>query len=199
MKKLLLLSVIISAFALSASADVRLPDNLKPSPGQTPKPGRGQMHLSMTIRIQNNLKEPTLKIPRSAIKDLRAQLDEIDGGNSNQSAGLNVSATQTLMSGLFFSAAIIFGGVWMFRGKSFDTNQKIVSGFLIFAFIGASVATIFANVAPRPLEGINGSLFSDKMKNSWRGAVGKVKVEVEDKDYKNAPIELSIPRSGDEE
>lgn len=153
----------------------------------------------MTIRIQNNLKEPTLKIPRSAIKDLRAQLDEIDGGNSNQSAGLNVSATQTLMSGLFFSAAIIFGGVWMFRGKSFDTNQKIVSGFLIFAFIGASVATIFANVAPRPLEGINGSLFSDKMKNSWRGAVGKVKVEVEDKDYKNAPIELSIPRSGDEE
>lgn len=193
MKKLLFLLVLTAAFSLNAFADVRLPDNLKPSPTVAPKEDKKTKKMQMAIVLNPSVTEPTLKIPRSSLKKLRAQLDELDGGNSNNAAAGNISGTQTLMSGLFFSAALIFGGVWMFRGKSLGKNQKIVAGLLVFAFLGASVATVFANVAPPPLKGLSADLFSDKMKSYWSGASGTVKIEITEYNYRGSEIELVIP------
>lgn len=196
MKKLLFLAIFIVVFSINTFADIRLPDNIKPSPTATPKSDKKSKKMQMAIRINPSVDETTLRIPRSALKDLRAQLDEIDGGNSNVAAGI-FSGTQTLMSGLFFSVALIFGGVWMFRGKSLGKNQKIVAGLLIFAFLGASVVTVFANAAPPPLQGLKADLFSDKMRNSIRGATGTVKVEIENDGYQGSLIQLIIPRDGE--
>lgn len=193
MKKLLILSIFTVIFSLNAFADVRLPDNLKPSPTATPKSKQKSQKMQMSIRVNPNVDEPTLVIPRSALKELRAQLDELDGVNSNVAGG-SISKTQTLMSGIFFSAALIFGGVWMFRGKSLGKTQKIIAGCLIAAFLGASVVTVFANVAPPPFQGLKADLFSDKMQNSWRGAIGTVRVEIDNDGYQGAPIQLTIPR-----
>lgn len=194
MKKILFLSILITMFSIAVFADIRLPDNIKPTPETKSNPNKKEKNILLMIRVNPNVNEPTLRIPRSAVKDLRAQLDEIEGNDANYASGFNISRTQTLMSGLFLSAAFIFGGVWALRGKSLGKNQKIVSGLLIFTFLGASAFTVFANVAPPPLQGLNGSLFSDKMKNSWRGAVGNVKVEIDEKSSSKT-VELVIPRS----
>lgn len=195
MKKLLFLSIFTVIFSISAFADIRLPDNIKPSPTATPKSKTKSQKMQMSIRVNPNVDEPTLKIPRSVIKDLRAQLDEIDGGSSNVAQASGISKTQTLMSGLFFSAALIFGGVWMFRGKSLAKNQKVVAGLLVFAFLGASVYTVSANVAPPPLQGLKADLFSDKMRNSIRGATGTINVEIDNDSYQGRQIQLTIPRN----
>lgn len=197
MKKMLFPLFLLTLFSLSAFADVRLPDNLKPSPTATPKSNKKDKKMQMSIRVNPNVSEPTLRIPRSAVKDLRAQLDETGGENSNAAGVQSVSGTQTLVSGLFFAAALTFGGVWMFRGKSLGKTQKIVSGLLIFGLLGASVYTVFANVAPPAYAGLKADMFSDKMKNHWRGASGTVKIEIADYDYQGAPIELIIPRNNE--
>lgn len=192
MKKLLFPLLLIIAFVPNAFADIRLPDNMKPSPTATPQAKK----MQMTIRVNSGVDEATLRIPRSAINDLRAQLDEIDGANSNAaSVNSSFSKTQTLMSGLFFFVALIFGGVWLFRGKSLAKNQKIVAGLLILAFLAVSVYTVTANVAPPAFVELRGDMFSDKMKQRYRGAVGDIKVEIVDRSYPNAPIELLVPPS----
>ena len=194
MKKLLFLCAFSVIFSVNSFADIRLPDNVKPSPTATPKSKTKSQKMQMSIRVNPNTEEPTLVIPRGALNNLRAQLDEIDGGSSNVAQASGISGTQTLMSGLFFSAALIFGGVWMFRGKSLAKNQKIVAGLLIFAFLGASVYTVSANVAPPPFIGIKADVFSDKMRTSWRGAVGEVKVEIDENSRNGSMIELWVPR-----
>ena len=195
MKKLLFLYAFIAIFSISAFADIRLPDNVKPSPTATPRSKTKSQKMQMSIRVNPNIEETTLVIPRGAINNLRAQLDELDGGNSNVAQTGGISGTQTLMSGMFFSAALIFGGVWMFRGKSLAKNQKIIAGLLIFAFLGASVYTVSANVAPPAYVGIKADVFSDKMRTSWRGAVGEIKVEVDEDSRNGGMIELWVPRS----
>lgn len=192
MKKLLFLFALITIFSLSTFADIRLPDKIKPSPTATPKDDE---RVNFQITVTSNFDEPTLVIPRNAIKGLRAQLDEIEGTKPTYAGSFGISGTQTLMSGLFFSVALIFGGVWMFRGKSLVKNQKIVSGLLIFACFGASVVTIFANVAPPILENLSSSVFSDKMRNQRRTASGKVKISIVDSGYEGNPIRLYIPRN----
>lgn len=193
MKKLLFLSILISTFYVSTFADIRLPDDIKPSPET--KSNKKEKRMSLSISVNPNYKEPVLRIPRGAVKNLRAQLDDIEETNSNYAGGMSISRTQTLMSGLFFSLALVFGGVWVLRGKSFGKNQKIVSGLLIFGLLGASVYTVFANAAPPPLQGIDDSLFSDKMKSRWRGARGTVKIEISENEDSGSPIQLIVPSS----
>ena len=187
MKKLLLfLSLII--FANVVRADI-------PRPEKTPQPEKQETRVNFDIASSSQFNEATLVIPRGALNNLRAQLDEIEGTDSNSSRVSGISGTQTLMSGLFFSAALIFGGVWMFRGKSLAKNQKIVAGLLIFAFLGASVYTVSANVAPPVYQSLNNSIFSDKMKNERRVASGKVKISIVDSPSENTPMKLYIPRN----
>ena len=191
MKKIFLfLSLMI--FASVVRADI-------PQPSKTPPPQQKQeARVYFNIGVSSYYSEPTLVVPRNMLKDLQAQINEIEGKDSNSASLSGVSRTQTLMSGLFFSAALIFGGVWVFRGKSLGKNQKIVAGLLIFAFLGASVYTVSANVAPPKYQNINSSMFSDPMKNTRRMARGKVKIEVIDDTAKTETIQLFVPRNDGE-
>ena len=147
------------------------------------------------MRVKSNVSEPTLTIPRSELKNLRAQLDALDGGENL--AGVGFSQTQTLVGGLFFSLAFIFGGVWIARGKSFGTNQKLVAGLLLGLMFGAATISVFANVAPPPIKGIDGSLFSPEMLGSWRGAQGELKIVVTSDKNSGDRILLEIPPGKD--
>jgi hypothetical protein len=74
---------------------------------------------NLTIRLDKDAKQARLIIPKSAVRELRAQLDDLDqDGNVTAAASVGgVSRIQTIMAGVFLSLAIVFGGVWFTRSK----------------------------------------------------------------------------------
>lgn len=182
MKKIIYSSVFIALFSFSIYADIRLPDT--PKPTATPKPQKS-IDSNIIIRLDQSATEATLIIPKDQIKQLRAELDGLD--NTSEPI-LTFSRTQTIVSGLFLSLAIVFGGVWFSRrGKA---NKILVAGAVLFLF-GSTATFVFANIGP-PLElsSISGKLFDKKIFGGWNRASGKIKVKVAENG--NA-IELIVP------
>ena len=78
-----------------------------------------------------NTKEAKLIIPKSQLKQLRAELEQLDNEQDpNASAKTGFSRTQTIIGGLFMSLAILFGGVWLTRTKKLDTKTRSISNFI---------------------------------------------------------------------
>lgn len=181
---LILLFIITATFAF---ADISVPETPKP----TAKPEKA-FRTRLVLRTSSNVEEPTLTIPRSAIKELRAQLDEIESETDTNASvnSPNYTKTSAIVSGLFLSLAFVFGGVFLLRNKP----TKMSIGLILLAICSASATIIYANVAPPIIQSLDGNLFSDKMKQSYRGATGTVKVKVV---KESSQIELAIPR-GDE-
>ena len=198
MKKIALMFALILCSTIFAAADIRLPDTPKPTPTAKPAPAAKAIRVPFNLVI-NSVDEPVLEIPHGSLKKLRAQLDALDGGDANGTTIAETSAfsqTQTLVSGLFLSLAMIFGGVWFVRGKASGVNPKIAAGALICLFVGAAAFAVFANVAPPPIKNIDSRLFSDAMLGSWSGAEGTVKIEIIEKNG-DGRITLNIPRRAD--
>ena len=129
--------------------------------------------------------EPTLTIPKSLVKELYAQIEAEEKGNSVKSSSSNFPQKSTIIGGLFLSLAFIFGGVLLFKNKS----SKIATFLILLSFGAVSATVIYANIAPPAYTSIDSRIFNEKMKKSYRGAVGKVKVEIEDGSF----IYLTIP------
>lgn len=195
MKKLFSSIVLIIALALIALADVRLPD--------TPKPKQSKaIDTRLQIRLDKNAKEARLRIPKSQIKQLRAELGELDDADATASAGF--SKTQTVVSGLFLSLAFVFGGVWLARsrGKSgTKTSKALVVGAGLF-LTAAMTTIVFGNVGPPPeTRNISGKLFSNSV-HAYKQASGRIKLEISDEIDE---IELIVPdvktpnRTGEQE
>ncbi|HMS43719.1 MAG TPA: hypothetical protein PKE69_26050 [Pyrinomonadaceae bacterium] len=182
MKKSIFTIIFISFLSFSAFADIRLPDT--PKPTATPKPQKS-IDSNITIRLDQNATEATLIIPKDQIKQLRAQLDGLDDTNEPI---LTFSRTQTIVSGLFLSLAIVFGGVWFSRrGKA---NKTLVAGAVLFLF-GSAATIVFANIGPPvDLRTISGKLFNKEVFSGWNRANGKIKVKVADT---GNTIELIVP------
>ncbi len=187
MKKSIFAITLIAIFSISAFADIRLPDT--PKPTATPKPQKS-IDSNLTIRLDQKASETTLIIPKSQISQLRAQLEELDDTNEPL---LTFSRTQTIVSGLFLSLAIVFGGVWFSRrGKP---NKTLVAGAVLF-LLGSAATFVFANVGPpMELRNISGKLFDKKVFNGWNFASGKIKVKVSD--TANS-MELIVPDKAEE-
>lgn len=195
MRKFVILLGIITLFAVNAAADIPMPK----------KKDSAENRLPINIRVSNNAREATLNIPRSAVKTLRAQLDEADGDDNPTTAvaslneNSNFSRMQTVASGLFLSLAVVFAGVWLARGKNsgkgFSKSKKTVAAvcLLVLSSIAAGTA-VFANAPPPPIQGINGDLFSNKMRNYWSGADGTVRVIIYDDKNSGGKIYLEVPR-----
>lgn len=194
MKKLMLLFAFLMLLTTNAVADIRLPDTPKPTP--SPKTDAKALSRDLTIRLNPNVEEATLEIPKDAIKGLRAALENIDdnGASAGTTGGFNITPTQTLMSGLFLSLALTVGGVWIFKSKPTGNATKVAAGLIAAMFFGGCATLIFANAAPPPIKGINADLFSDQLRRNWRGANGSVKVVVVERNYEGAPIVLTVPR-----
>ena len=118
MKRITLMIAILVVGSVAAYADIAPPKQEK-----TPKPKPG-VTTTMFIKLDRNATEAVLRIPKSQIKQLRAELEQIDDAEDNTAALTapaenSFSRTQTIVSGLFLSLAIVFGGMWFARsGKA---------------------------------------------------------------------------------
>jgi len=173
MKKLFLIAAFAVLAATTARADLPRPDNAKAKGGL----------LNMDIKLDRKATEATLYIPRSQIKALRAQLDQMDDG-SNTAAVTDADASrrlQTVVSGTLLSLAFVFGGVWFFRSGKVAT--KTGKSFVVLAAVAgvASAATfVYANAGPpNEARSISGKMFSQAV-HIYGFGYGKVRLEATD-------------------
>lgn len=192
MKKALsmLLVVLVGTLAVFADiAPVKTPD-AKPTPKVKP------VSSLMYIKMDSGTKVATLSIPRDQLKNLRAQLDQLEDENDDTTASLgSFSRTQAIVSGAFLSLGLVFGGLWFARSNK--TASKAAKALLIAAIVGGigSAATfVYANAGPPPgLRTISSQLFDKKAFGYWTSASGKVDVVVSDAQV----IELKVPAPKD--
>src|SRR5688572_28197790 len=99
MKKILWMVATVLFLSTIAFADIAEPPIAKEKAG---------IETTLDIKLDANAKEARLIIPRSQIKQLRAELESLDDGpniTSASTSGLGISRVQTIMSGLFLSLA----------------------------------------------------------------------------------------------
>ena len=122
-------------------------------------------------------------IPKSQIKQLRAELEQLDNEPDNTAAATTgFSRTQTVVGGLCMSLAFLFGGVWLTRSRKIDTKsgKSLVAGAVLFC-VGSLSIIAFGNAGPPPeLRQITSKLFDKKVFGYWNSAGGKIKVQVSD-------------------
>ena len=171
----------ITAIVLLSSAAM-FGDIARPDPAKTPKaePATG-VTANMSIRLDPDAKEARLIIPKSQIKLLRAQLDEIDAGDDN-TAGVTapngLSRTQTAMTGIFLSLALVFGGMWFVRsGKAATKTAKALIIGITIAGIASAATFVYANAGPpASARSITGKMFADSV-HMYGFGFGKIRLE----------------------
>lgn len=190
MKKILSLCLLATMFSIAAFADIRLPDT--PAPTPAPKQKKA-LEATLSIQLDKNASEARLIIPKSQLRQLRAELENLDDDSEN-AAAVGVTKTQTIVSGLFLSLAFVFGGVWFARSRksSGKINKTIAAGAVLF-LVGTAATFVFGNAGPpTALRTISGRLFNKQTFAGWNSAYGRVKVETSgEKDV----IELIVPAS----
>ena len=163
-------SILLLLTALSSAAVANIAD---PSLGKSKS-----IDTTLSISIDGKVKEAKLIIPRSQLRQLRAELETLDGGSDIAAAGLTFSGTQTIVSGVLLSLAFMFGGLWFVRSGSKHVRAAVAgSGILVLV----SVATmVYGNAGP-PAEArvINGKMFTDSV-HMYKQASGPIKLEVSD-------------------
>lgn len=120
-----------------------------------PRPPRHQTADTPTAQVvikTTDGPEATLEIPRSFLRQLRAQAGD-DGGNQvvGSTAGPSSRALQAVMVGLFLSAAVALFGLWLLkrrgRQQSSYTPLIVIGAAVIGLF---STATALADIPPPP-------------------------------------------------
>jgi len=179
MTRLLCLAAMVLAITVATFADIPRPD-VKTDP----KP-KGYLS-NIEIKLDRTATEARLLIPKSQLKQLRAELEQIDT-DSDAAAG-TFTSLQTIVSGIFLSLAIVFGGLWFAgRGGSRPGKTMVAAGAVIGVVAAASL--VYANIAPPPeIRGLNGKMFSQSMQ-SYGFGYGKVRVETTD----DTQIRLIVP------
>jgi hypothetical protein len=163
---------LVLAFCISCFA------NIAPAERPKTKPAKS-IDTTLSIRLDKNAKDARLIIPKSAIKELRAQLDQIDSDEVTTAAAVSgITRTQTIVGGLFLSMAIVFGGVWFTR--SGGMTSKIAAIVALLMASGAVATLVYANAGPPPeARSINGKMFTPAVHMYGFGS-GKVKLETSD-------------------
>ena len=191
MKRLVLVFVFTALFSIGALGDIPRPAT--PKPTAAPKAGK-PIDTSLSIKLDRNAGEARLIIPRSQVKQLRAQLDEIDDGTDN-TASAGFTGTRTIVSGLLITLAFVFGGVWLARSGRMSPKAGRVAGVGAFLFLGGALASVvLANVGP-PMEtrSITGKLFTPAV-HDFKQAWGKIKLETSDTSNN---VQLIVPDPGE--
>ena len=179
MKRIFGLISLTLLLAIAGFADVRIPDRLMPTPAPTPSatPRIIEKDAEMEIVISHEVTEPTLIVNKDLFRKYTSE--NVSGG---------IGSTQTIVGGLFLSLAIVFGGVWLARGKVRMPKTAIGASAAVFLCLAGTIA--YANIPPpRPL---NKKLFTDE--GSFPRSVyskGDVKVRLSDED--DPEIRLLIP------
>lgn len=178
MKYFVTTAALILAFCMAGFADIA------PKTTKTKK----SIDANLTIRLEKDTKQARLIIPKSAVRELRAQLDEIDQDSADTTAVTSVTRIQTIMAGVFLSLAIVFGGVWFTRSQKIDAKTAAV---IALAMLSGAVATlVYANAGPPPeARSITGKLFAPPV-HIYNFASGPIKIETTDEQH---GVELIVP------
>ena|SRR2546421_2725658 len=173
--KVCALGALFIVASVSARADVARPKDEHSKPANT----------TITMRIEPNYKatEAKLLIPRSMLQEMRAQLDGNDAQAATTSARFHsLGSAQTVMTGIFLSLAITFGGVWFVRARK--ATNKFTPAALALALVvlcGAGAGIAYANAGPPQ---VARTLTTNILVPGALpyGVYGKVKVEITDAD-----------------
>ena len=185
MKRLICLTTIFLLASVAVLADVP-----RPQPTKDPKPVKS-LDAIMTIRLDRNAKAARLLIPKSQIKQLRAELEQMDGDSDN-TAGVTTpdsfTRTQTIVSGTLLSLALVFGGMLFVRtGKA---SGKALVILAVLAGLGTAATFVYANIGPPPeARSITSRLFNDKVFTPYQFASGNIKIETVD----SGNLQLIVP------
>lgn len=189
MKRITLIIAVLVVGSVAAYADIAPPKQEK-----TPKPKPG-VSTTLFIKLDRNATEAVLRIPKSQVKQLRAELDQLDTDEDNAAAVTAPSdstfgRTQTIVSGMFLSLAIVFGGIWFVRsGKNTQAKGRALVGLTV---ITAAASFVYANIGPPPeARSITSALFTRSV-HMYKQASGKIKVETLTESSRNE-IELIVP------
>lgn len=188
MKKILLLTALALITSTAAFADIA---PIRPEKTPKPKPG---VNTTMEIMMDKSAKEAKLLIPKSQIKQLRAELESLDDDNGNTAAVTGgFTRLQTIVSGAFLSLAFVFGGMWFVRsGKASTKGGKALAAAAILGGIGAATTVVFANAGPPPAaRNITSRLFDQKLFTPYGFAYGKIKIETTDGNQ----VKLIVPEA----
>lgn len=186
MKKIAAAIILILAVSFTAFADIARPDN-KPKPD--PKPAK-QVESNMVIRLDPTITEAKLIVPKSQLKQLKAELEALDNEDDDNtaSAATGTQRLQTIVGGTFLSLAFVFGGFWFVK-----RNGKGAAAIgLLTAVIGSAgaVSLVYANIGPPPsARKITSKIFDANVIRYSGYVTGKVKVEAGTSDR----IELLVP------
>ena len=186
MKRAISLTAMLLILSIAGFADIARP---QPSPKDASKK---TIDTTLMIRLDHQAKEAVLKIPKSQLRQLRAQLDEMDGSEPDTAVTTTrIGRTQTIVSGSFLSLALVFGGVWFARsGKNASKTGKALAIVTILACAGSAATFVLANAGP-PAEArsITGKMFTPAVHMYGFGS-GRIKVETS---TDSESIELIVP------
>lgn len=176
MKKFFGLLALTIAFTISVNANV---------PPPTPEKSKDKTtDGQMTIRLDKNATEAKLVIPKSKLKQLRAELEELENDSDNTASLTNESGnssrTQTIVGGLFLSLAFVFGGFWFVRNrKTSEKLNKTVAGAVVLTVVSSAATIVFANIAPPlKLRTISSELFNKETFGGFNRADGNIKIQI---------------------
>ncbi|MBK7933414.1 MAG: hypothetical protein IPK01_07890 [Acidobacteria bacterium] len=188
MKRVLCLSVLILTAAFAAYSDIAPERTSKP----TPAPKSDPVKAYMSIRMDSNTKVATLSIPREKLKQLRAEIEQLDSESDNTAAATgSFSRLQTIVSGAFLSLAFVFGGIWFVRsGRSASRSGKSLVVLAMIGLIGTTATFVYGNAGPpAALRSVSSTLFDKKAFGYWTSAGGSINLTVSE----SSAVELNVP------
>lgn len=174
MKRIVFMATLTFVVTTAALANIANPDLPKKS-----------IDTTLSIKLDRNAKEAKLIIPKSQIKQLRAELEKLDDGSDHTAAAATssggLSGMTTIVSGSLLSLAFVFAGVWVMRtGRLSTKGAKAAAVGVVMLCVGAFASFVYANAGP-PSEAreITGKMFTQSVHMYGFGS-GKVKLEVSD-------------------
>ncbi|MBK7933415.1 MAG: hypothetical protein IPK01_07895 [Acidobacteria bacterium] len=192
MKRILALALVMMFCSVIAFSDIARPDQ---KPDRTPKVLYNAT-ADMSITLDRNASRPVLRIPKTTLKYLRAELEAADDSADDTAAvttggGSNWTKTQTIISGAFLSLAFVFGGFWFIRsGKASSKGVRNLVVVGVMSGIAVTATYVYANVGPPPVSGITNKIFNrSAMFGGDYAHERNIRVEKTDGDE----IELIIP------
>jgi hypothetical protein len=189
MRRTLLLFAVVLLLTSLTFGDV-------PNPDKPKKPAKS-IDTALLIRLDRDAREARLIIPRDQIKQLRAELEQIDNGSDNTAATTGVfTHTQTIVSGALLSLAFVFGGLWLVRSGR-QSSKTIVTAAVLLT-LGSIATLVYGNAGPPPeARSITGKMFTDAV-HVYKSGWGAIKLEVSDTARNPELIVPDTPKAGDE-
>ena len=187
MKRLLSVAAVAAFAASIVLADVPRPDKPKNPANRT------SVDTTLSIQLDREAKDAKLIIPRSQLKQLRAELEQLDGDN-NSAVSMASTSIPTIAAGTLLSVAFLFAGLWFAKSGRSSTQAGKAAAAAALLFAGGALTTlIYGNAGPPPeARSITGKMFSQAVHIYGFGS-GRIKLEVSD-DVTNPKLIVPNPK-----